>query len=368
MITINKPFIEVSEKEAFLKSVIIDDYQKKEYSIWYSVNLEYKEYLTHEVADCFVLTVLQLAMKSHQGIKINANISSLFYENLTNSVMPMLSRVIPDSIIVPIEAENYVDVRFDSKEVGCGCSLGVDSFASFLSHGSNVPKDLQVSCLALFNTGQFGDKDLEAAERDFFENVEKLKPFAEEIGIPLVGINTNLNVVYKDYNFPLLQRFAQTTISAVLSVQKLFRIYIYASSYPATKFKFSPDDISYCESALLPLLSTQNTQIILSNPMWTRVEKTNYIANNTLVKKWLNVCWANQLSNMIDNSSLKDGKIKPNCGKCGKCLRTLFTLELLGVNLKEYETLFDLDEYNKNKNRFIIKCLATKKRTRFHMR
>lgn len=360
MITIGKPYIEQRGDKTYLLSFVKDTGIGKEWELWYSVENEYGKYLCHEVADAFLLVMLQLAMKSHQNIKVEAPISNVFMYNLKNTIMPMLKSVIPDSRIVDIEA-NTTEIDFKAEGVGCGCSLGVDSFSSLLNNlGDNVTEGYRVTHLALFNSGQHGDLNLDGAEKAFNKNVEDLRPFAEEIGLSLVAVNTNLNIPYKDYKFPLLQRFIQTTISVVYSLQKLFKRYIYATAYTADHFKFSSEDVSYCEAGLVPLLRTQNTEIILANPMMTRVEKTEFISQYEIVHRWLDVCWASQITMMTENSTLLVGKVKRNCGKCQKCQRTLFTFELLGC-LDKFSDIFDLQEYQKYRWRYICKIISTYK-------
>ena len=47
-----------------------------------------------------------------------------------------------------------------------------------------------------------------------------------------------------------------------------------------------------------------------------------------------------------------------NCGRCWKCVETLYDIEAIG-KLKEISTIFDLNEYNNNKdqllNSYVIK-------------
>lgn len=358
MITIGCPFVEKKDNKTFLYCDVKDEVMDKEWRLWYSVENEFGEYFCPEVADAFVLVMLQLAMKSHQDIEALAPVSNVFLYNCKNTIMPMLKSVIPDSSIIDIKAET-TDIDFKSEGVGCGCSLGVDSFSSLLSNlGDDVVPGYKVTHLALFNSGQHGDLNLEGAEKAFNKNVEELKPFAKELGLSLVAVNTNLNVPYKDYKFPLLQRFIQTTISVVYTLQKLFKRYIYATAYSADHFKFSSEDVSYIEAALVPLLRTQNTEIILSNPMMTRVEKTALIAQYDIVQRWLDVCWASQITMMTEKSTLLVGKVKKNCGKCQKCQRTLLTFELMGC-LDKFEQIFDLKEYERYRWRYICKVIST---------
>ena len=46
-----------------------------------------------------------------------------------------------------------------------------------------------------------------------------------------------------------------------------------------------------------------------------------------------------------------------NCGKCWKCAETLFDIEAIG-KLKEISTIFDLNEYNNNKDQLFEAFLS----------
>ena len=46
-----------------------------------------------------------------------------------------------------------------------------------------------------------------------------------------------------------------------------------------------------------------------------------------------------------------------NCGKCWKCVATLFDIEAIG-RLEEISTIFDLNEYNNNKDQLFEAFLS----------
>ena len=244
MITISQPYIVEKEQSSYLCSLVKDSFLGKEYRLWYSVDSEYGKFLCQEVGDSFLLIMLQIAMSSHQDIKVEAPISARLLFNIRNSLMGMLMKVLPDSSMINIEAEAVDSPFFYSEAVGCGCSLGVDSFSSILKHlDDNVTPGYRISHLALFNTGQLGDLNLEATDKAFKDNVKRLKHFAQKIGLPLVAVNTNINLPYLDSRVTLLQSVTLRTISAALALQKLFKRYIFASSYSAFNVFFTDKDI-----------------------------------------------------------------------------------------------------------------------------
>ena len=79
----------------------------------------------------------------------------------------------------------------------------------------------------------------------------------------------------------------------------------------------------------------------------TRFEKIRYIFE-TDPKSQLNVC-------VMKASKRNDDFL--NCGRCWKCVATLFDIEAIG-RLEEISTIFDLDEYNNNKDQLFESFLS----------
>ena len=360
MITICQPYIEHKEKASFLYSRIIDETRNRDSLIWFSVGREYGEYLCDETADAFVLMMLQLAMYSGQDLKVEAPVSARLLFNIENTLQPLFAKALPGFRHIKVMAQSTPDQQYHGKAVGCGCSLGVDSFSALLKHMSpDVPENYRVTHLALFNCGQLGDVDLKGAEENFHKTIADLEPFVKETGLPLVAVNSNLNELYVDSGVRLLQSFVNRTISCVLALQKLFGKYVYATSYSVEQFFFSPKDESHMETTFVPLLGTESTEVILTPPAMTRVEKTAYLSKHALTYRYLDVCWAEQMKYCVDNNpTLADTKTKQNCGRCIKCLRTLLTLDILG-EIDKYKDIFDLDAYYQRKKWFI--CMTARR-------
>ena len=364
MITIGHPYIEEGEHEAFLFAKIKDESRNKEYVIWYSVEKEYGKYLCNDYADAYLLLVLQWAMKSRQDIKVDAPVSSRLLFNINNTIQPLFEKMLVGSRRVAITAKTATEPCYEAKAVGCCCSLGVDSFSSFLRHRSDaVPVDYRVTHLTLFNSGQLGHVNMEGAEQSFRSAIQSLQPFVEEVGLPLVAIDTNLSEFYIDTDIKITNNDIDRTISCALAMQKLFGKYVFSSSYSVEHFTITDDDEAHIEAVFAPLLGTENMEVILSDPVMTRVEKTRYIADFPITKKYLDVCWAVQMSNgkvfQEQGTELLRNKKKKNCGRCSKCLRTMLTLDLLGL-MQQYEGQFDMDYYWTHKDWFIARVLTEK--------
>lgn len=367
MITIGKPYIEKRGTETFLLADIKDEKQQAESQIWFSVDNEFADGLFTDTADAFVMLMMMVGMKTGQDIRVEAPVSAKLLFNIENTIQPIFVKALNGFKHIHIEAEPYTDKIEGNNGVGCCCSLGIDSFSSFLKHyGDNVSAGYHVTHLTLFNSGQLGDIDVEGAEKNLRETVESLKPFAEEVGLPIVAVNSNLNQLFRPAGITLLQSFIPRTLSCALALQKLFGKYLYSSSYSVEDFTMSDTDISHMEQAYVPLISTQNLETVLSNPAMTRVEKTKFIAQFPITEKYLDVCWAKQMAYGANQTTVyMDQSQSRNCGFCDKCLRTILTLDLMG-KLDKYAGIFDLRYYHRKKEMYIAKVIANQHTNAFY--
>lgn len=369
MIIISKPFIESGDQQSSLCSVLHDEGRNKDFLIWYSVDNEYRDYLCPENADPFLLLSLMVAIQSHQDIKVDAPVSKKLLFNLIYYVIPLFTKIIPNGQRINILADEISTASFAGSGVGCGCSLGVDSLSAFYTHFSKTTIDgYRVTHLCTFNAGHFGYLNQKEAELAFSKGIEELRPFSEEVGLPIVAVNTNLNEFFLGSYFKNIKsRFIPSTISCVYALQKLFGKYVFASSYAIDDFEISQIDHSHAEAAFVPELSTDSVEVILSCSSMTRVEKTDFIRGNSLTSRYLNVCWAYQRANGARHDKrFLESKTKLNCGWCPKCMRTLYTLELLGEDINKYEEIFDLNKYYQHKQEFIQDVYLTRHQNILH--
>lgn len=191
-----------------------------------------------------------------------------------------------------------------------------------------------------------------------------VRSFADEVGLPVVSLESNFSLLYKDFDFDAsgdLRNF-----SAALSLQKLFKIYLYGSSFPIADFKFDRDQTGYYESLIAPLLSTNNTEIVIANPDMSRIDKTKYVVDNKMVHKYLYVCWKELIANRWPESEVAKVKdLHLNCSRCDKCKRTLLAIDLLG-KLDKFEGIFDIPYWKKVKDSYIAKVISNKNNNAFY--
>ena len=338
---IEKPYIDIRENETYLIANIIDEVNNLEKEIFFKVSNEYGEYLSFEIADCFLTAMLLPAMFTNQNIKINAPISSMLLYQLENNIIYTLSKVFEIKEI-KIHPENTITTNFTPHANATGFSGGIDSFVSAFQLLEGVPDELKLTHLTLFNVGSYGN-DFEETEKVFTEDLRRAKKFAESFNLPLISISSNLNEFYQNKNFRIYNFSPRSTMclaSAILSMQKLFKNYFIASTGTIEKIRLYKSDQYLYEWLLTHFISNSSTQIHISNGNLNRVEKTKILTQKAYARENLYVCAAD-IYNAKHNTNFKKDTA-PNCSECIKCQRTLLILDILG-EIENFSKVFDLN-------------------------
>ena len=380
MITIDRITKEKTNEQVCLKAFVRDDVQNINDWLTYSTSSEYGEFFNDDVCDAFVVAMLLPAIKTGQKIKVDAPLSEKLYHNIEHSVSTILQHVyvgdkrkakvaeIQDGIIEMGGGidNQLVTNRYNGNGVATGCSLGVDSMASYLTYtAKDCPPKHRLTHLTYFNAGAMGFKNEEKAAESYNKDLQMVRQFAKEVGLPLICIESN---VIKWYN--RLMGFGQCAVminmSVVLSMQKLFGKYYFASTFPIWEFRYDVQIMEYYETLLLPLLSTESTELIVANPEMTRVAKEKMIFGNQLVQKYLYVCWKEIIANEKSDSDYAKSKDDYlNCTVCDKCLRTLLAIDIMGY-IEQYRNIFNLNYYYKIKDSYIARVIAKKNDNSFY--
>ncbi|KKH72632.1 hypothetical protein DU78_01840, partial [Methanosarcina mazei] len=178
--------------------------------------------------------------------------------------------------------------------------------------------------------------------RDLFhQRTEAVRPCADELQLPLVTLDSNINEIL-DMRFVITHTYRN--VAAVLALQKLFKTYYYSSGYSLRQFELNHSDSSHYDAYTLDMLSTNATKFFSSGEIYSRVEKTDIVSIHPLSYKYLNVCVA----------------AETNCSKCNKCQRTLVTLDLLG-KLNLYNKVFNLSNYQMHRSKYFGLVLSGRK-------
>ena len=94
--------LEIIERDNDLQIQSLVEYMGKAQYLWYAVDKRYKQYITAEKMDAFVVGLLLFAMRHKEDMEIDGAISERLYHNLSNSYMHILREVIPSLHIISI--------------------------------------------------------------------------------------------------------------------------------------------------------------------------------------------------------------------------------------------------------------------------
>lgn len=331
MLTIYPPEIIERENETVLQAAFECGNTKD--TLRFSTTKEFGKYLCHERGDAFLVAMLLYAMKRGEGIHILAPISERLYYTLTKHFVKVIADMFPGYHRVQIIAEIATGQLENAGGVGTGLSCGIDSFCTVIEHtDESCPPDYRLTHLTFFNVGASGDYGGEHARDLFHQRIEAVRPCADELHLPLVTLDSNINEVL---NTNFVPTHTYRNVAAVLALQKLFKIYYYSSGYSLRQFEFNHSDSSHYDVYALDMLSTDTTKFFSSGEIYSRVEKTEIVSTHPLSYKYLNVCVA----------------AETNCSRCHKCQRTLVTLDLLG-KLDLYDKVFDLNDYRMRRSKY----------------
>jgi hypothetical protein len=318
------------------------EYSGQRRALWYEVPAQYAEGLTPERSDAFLMALLPLAMKQGEDIRCEAPVSEKLFYNLTRYCMHILTLVMPELQPVGITPAGLDSSRLAEARGGVvtAFSGGVDSFCVLADHlFGNVLAGYRVTHLIFNNVGAFG-----AGGRALFNaRHANLAPFASEVGLPFIKVDSNLDEVLP---VSFVKTHTIRNASAVLTLQKLFGRYLYASgvAYGDCQVNCAPD-VAYVDPLLVPLLSTEATECIPTGSQYSRVEKTEKVTTIELSRRHLNVC-----------ASHASGG---NCSVCWKCMRVQLTLEILG-KLHLYAQVFDMAKYQERRADYIVDVLSNR--------
>ena len=184
----------------------------------------------------------------------------------------------------------------------------------------------------------------------FRDKLVQVRKFAKEENLEVIPIDTNLSEILQ-MNFQSTHTLRN--LSCILTLQKLFKNYYYASPHRFDKYSLNSIDTGDYDLLNTNMLSTESVSFFSSSANLSRIERTELITNFPKTYTYLDVC----------TNSRKAGDFI-NCSKCDKCLRTALTLDLMG-KLNLYEKVFDLEVYHRYKQDYIGRLIAGKKKDEF---
>lgn len=306
--------------------------------LWFSLPSEYADWFSTDRCDGFVVGLLLQAMERNENIVTELPISATLWHNLQNYYIPMMTQAFPNLHPIKIIPESLTEAVTGSRGVATGFSGGIDSFAAVVKHFvQETTPGFRVTHFLFHNVGAHGNSDPEASRRLFRQRYEIVKPFAEEIGLPTIPVDSNLGYVFaNDY----VKTYSAVNPAVVLVLQNGIHRYNYASGYKYADCRVAPvKDIAYLDPMAVHLLSTESLDCVSTGCEMSRVEKTTLVASYEPSCRYLSVCVNPEF----------EGR---NCSVCFKCRRTMLTLELLGLD-HLYRKVFDFGKFAKVRRSYL---------------
>lgn len=314
--------------------------------LFYTVPVQYSDWFTTDRCDGFVVGLLHQSMFRGEDINVEGNLSSNLFHNLNSFYIPMMAMAFPNLHQIKIKADFLLTEQKNVTGVATGFSGGIDSFAAVVNHFvQESSHEFRITHFLFHNVGSHGHGTSEQNRNLFQQRLNAVRPYTEEVGIPLVPVDSNLADIFP-INFQQMHHALNASVPLVL--QNQFRRYFYASTYKYADCGVNKtDDIARFDPFAFHLLSTETLDCISTGCEMSRVEKTELVAAYEPSYRYLNVC--------VDAAF----KAK-NCSVCFKCCRTLLTLELLG-KADLYKDVFDFQRFGQVRNNYIKKVIRYKK-------
>lgn len=281
--------------------------------LWFSVPPDAEELLSSR-ADHVAVALLLPAMRYGRDLRVGGVVTDVLLHRMNHDLQALIRIIHPGYQRVVVSAEETAPPGSAPLGVATGFSGGVDSFATLREYtGPGVPDGLQVTHLLNNNVGAHGDGGRRLWRRRF----EGLLPVAQELGLPFIRVDSNL-----DDHYPRMG-FMQTVVLRNAAVVHLLaggigRSY-HASDGTYGNIRFPPPDgdIGLAIGLILPLLSTPALTLEATSSGLSRVERTLALVGAPFARH-LDVC--------IDADPDRVG----NCSSCWKCMRAMLTLDIAG--------------------------------------
>ena len=308
--------------------------------LWFSVPEQFGDWLTDDVYDAFMIAMLFPAMYYNEDIEIDGCVSEKLYDNVTHYVQQCEQAYIDGLHEVHVTVRGFANTAKVDHLVGTGFSAGIDAFATFYDRFvKEANPNYRISALFFFNVGSHGG-GTDKARRKFHTRYDYLLPFAQEVGLPFVPMDSNLFDFYLfewEYDAGVLCRS-----TGMLVFQKVLDKYYvaYDYSYWEIVHMTAADYASITDMCNDYLLGTETLEVIVDGTRYRRSDKTRMLLEYPPFLRYLNVC-------------VGDVETVNNCSLCHKCKRTMLLLDIMG-QLEKCGDLFDVEKFKKI--RFKYKC------------
>ena len=338
MIVAGVPYIEQTDSRVYVCSNINDN--GNEYVIRIGTYTKYARYLVDDRLDPFVVALLPRAMRQNENIKCMAPVSRSLLYQINEYLVPVCSSKMKAYHQIYVEAEPADDLTENAGAVATGYSGGVDSMHTVMNMTDPSKAPFNLTHLVIANCGAYEGGDDEK-KISFFTD-KATNGIVKDTGLELLLIDTNLHHVHSDERY--LSVISYRLSACVLALQKLFSVYFISTTYEFAKFSFDINDSAYADLFLLPYLSAKTTKLYSTGGQKPRIEKLKELSDYAPARKYLHPCIYTKRST--------------DC-RCIKCCFTKAALYALGT-LDRFGEVFDLEEFEKNKDWYIAQTIVNK--------
>lgn len=244
-------------------------------NIWYSIDKKYKEFITQS-SDSFLVGLLVPAMVTGEDIWIEGKVSERLFHTTNGPLQKLLKCYWPLLHEIHIHPE-MLDTTFNhTPEVITGFSGGINSYCVLADYFyAQVPHGMKITHLLYNNSGSHGSGN--DGRKYYLQRLVSVNQIADQIGLPLISINSNLDQFYPVNSYPKTHTLRNA--SAALCLQAGVGRFIYASTYQYSDVFIRPAfDVSHTDPITLPLLSTERVDMLSARGEYSRVEKTIKVA------------------------------------------------------------------------------------------
>ena len=318
--------------------------------LWFSFGARYRDCITADRYDAFLTASLLYAMELGEEIVVDGAVSERLCYAYRHHLGPEIAILKPELNVVQIHAASYSrqEPEHRGQAVATGFTGGIDSMFTVLRlSGPDIPPDYRISHLLFTNVGTHGNRfygDIAEARQLYCDRKRIVRAFAKEAGFDLVEVDSNL---HEHLPWQLLSNVITSNVAVAQALQGLFQRFYYPAQFRLSEtLHWGPGDMEPYSPKLVTEMSTEFLECRSSDSQYSRVEKTAFLANNPLARKYLNVCVTAY------------GVGGRNCTTdCVKCARTTVTLDVLG-RLEDFRDVFDLKKYARHRMRLFRGVLS----------
>ena len=283
--------------------------------LWYRLPDQYESAITR-TCDPLVVGILFKAMRTSSDIIVHGTVSPSLLVNL-EEFNAAWSDWLPkrfSNIDIYTEEEKEGE-QADTAAHVAAFSGGVDGAFTIWRHrtgqGVNRQRNIQAGLFV------YGFDIPLGWEEDFNNAYRKSRIMLESVGVDLIPVKTNMEIMWHDW---LDVHHARTAIlaSCLMLLQRKFSAGIIGSSFPYNHLILPMHSNPITDR----LLSSDSFKIVHDGAEFSRFEKLRYLLNWPDALKYLRVC---------ERNDQRDS----NCCQCEKCVRTILSYRILGIGLPE---------------------------------